>query len=80
MTWKTTGADPEALYNGTEFPSLDLKFADNKTLVDEVSGSTLVSHQRNMSGSNGAGTFVNSSGLVEESKVNYFRWSENIGG
>jgi len=62
---------PEVLYDSNESPSLDLRFAENKTLDDYVSGTPLVDHQRSMSGSNlSPGTFVNSNGLVETAKVN----------
>ena len=70
---------PEVLYDSNEFPSLDLRFAESKTLDDYVSGTPLVDHQRSMSGSNlSPGTFVNSSGLIETAKVNLLTYSEEF--
>ena len=67
---------PEVLYDSNESPSLDLRFAENKTLDDYVSGTPLVDHQRSMSGSNlSAGTFVNSNGLIETATVNLLTYS-----
>jgi len=75
MTWKTTNTakGDNKLYSdaGGYAPSLDLRFASDKNLNDFVTNTPLVDHQRSMSGSNlSAGTFVNSSGLIETAKVN----------
>ena len=72
MTWKTTGADPEALYNGTEFPSLDLKFADNKTLVDEVSGQNLITFSRSS-----IGTYVDANGVIQTASTDTPRFDHD---
>ena len=70
---------PEVLYDSNESPSLDLRFAENKTLDDYVSGTPLVDHQRRMSGSNlSPGTFVNSNGLIETTPANYLIQSETV--
>ena len=68
---------PDPFYDGNQQPSLDLRFAEGKNLNDYVSATPLVDHQRSMSGSNlSAGTFVNSSGLIEEAKTNIIKYSE----
>jgi hypothetical protein len=81
MTWKCTNTPKgdNKLYSDAKgvVPSLDLRFAEGKTLNDYMTGTPLVDHQRSMSGSNlSAGTFVNSSGLIEESKTNLILYSE----
>jgi hypothetical protein len=72
---------PDPFYDGNQQPSLDLRFAEGKNLNDYVSATPLVDHQRSMSGSNlSAGTFVNSSGLIETAKVNLLPYSkDNLG-
>ena len=72
---------PDPFYDGNQQPSLDLRFAESKTLNDYVSATPLVDHQRNMNSSVfSPGTFVNSSGLVETAKVNLLPYSkDNLG-
>ena len=82
MTWKTTNTakGDNKLYSDAKgvVPSLDLRFAESKTLNDYMTGTPLVDHQRSMSGSNlSAGTFVNSNGLIEESRTNLLTYSSN---
>ena len=70
---------PDPFYDGNQQPSLDLRFAESKTLNDYVSATPLVDHQRSMSGSNlSPGTFVNSSGSIETAKVNLIVYSEDF--
>ena len=53
--------------------SLDLKFAQNKTLTDTVSGNNLVTFTRASSG-----TFVGADGLIKTTPVNLFRNSQKF--
>ena len=54
-------------------PSLDLQFAASKTLYDRVSGDNLITFSRSSNG-----TFVNSSGLIKEARVNLLTYSEDF--
>jgi hypothetical protein len=56
---------------------LDLKFADNKSLVDSISGNSLVSFTRAGSAANAA-TFVGSDGLLQSAVTNIQLWSEQF--
>jgi hypothetical protein len=53
-------------------PSLDLRFADNKSLVDAVTGASLVTFTRASSG-----TFVNSAGVLQTATTNEPRFDHN---
>lgn len=53
-------------------PSLDLRFADNKSLVDAVSGGSLVTFTRASSG-----TYVGSDGLIKTATTNEARFDHN---
>jgi hypothetical protein len=53
-------------------PSLDLRFADNKSLVDAVTGASLVTHTRV-----GSGTFVNSAGTLQTAATDVPRFDHN---
>ena len=80
MTWKCTNTPKgeNKLYSDAKgvVPSLDLRFAEGKTLNDYMTATPLVGHQRSMSGSNlSPGTFVNSSGLIETANTNLTRYS-----
>jgi hypothetical protein len=52
--------------------SLDLKFADNKSLVDAITGSNLVTFTRASTG-----TFVGSDGLIQSAATNVPRFDHN---
>ena len=54
-------------------PSLDLRFADNKSLVDAVTGAQLVTHTRASSG-----TFVGSDGVLRSAVTNLLLRSEEF--
>ena len=54
-------------------PSLDLRFADNKSLVDATTGSNLVTHTRASSG-----TFVGSDGVLRSAVTNLLLRSEEF--
>jgi hypothetical protein len=54
-------------------PALDLNFAENKSLVDDVSGSNLVTFTRTS-----AATYVDSNGVIKISPLNLM-WPSNIG-
>ena len=53
-------------------PSLDLRFAENKSLVDATTGANLVTFTRASSG-----TFVNSEGLIQTATTNEARFDHN---
>ena len=53
-------------------PSLDLRFADNKSLVDAVSGQQLITFNRASSG-----TFVNSAGVIQTAATDVPRFDHN---
>ena len=53
-------------------PSLDLRFADNKSLVDATTGQNLVTFTRASSG-----TFVGSDGLIKSATTNEARFDHN---
>ena len=53
-------------------PSLDLRFADNKSLVDAVTGASLVTFTRASSG-----TFVDSAGVIQTASTNVPRFDHN---
>jgi len=53
-------------------PSLDLRFADNKSLVDAVTGASLVTFTRASSG-----TFVDSAGVLQTAATNVPRFDHN---
>jgi hypothetical protein len=55
-------------------PSLDLRFADNKSLVDATTGASLVTFTRASSG-----TFVGSNGLVKTAVTNLSLRSQELG-
>jgi hypothetical protein len=54
-------------------PSLDLRFADNKSLVDATTGSNLVTHTRASSG-----TYVGSDGVLRTAVTNLLLQSEEF--
>jgi hypothetical protein len=53
-------------------PSLDLRFADNKSLADAVTGASLVTFTRASSG-----TFVDSAGVIQTASTNVPRFDHN---
>jgi len=53
-------------------PSLDLRFADNKSLTDAVTGQNLITFTRASSG-----TFVNSEGLIQTATTDVPRFDHN---
>jgi hypothetical protein len=53
-------------------PSLDLRFADNKSLVDAVTGQQLVTHTRA-----GSGTFTDSAGTLQTAATDVPRFDHN---
>jgi len=81
LTCTNTPKGDNKLYSDAKgvVPSLDLRFAEGKNLNDYMTGTPLVDHQRSMSGSNlSPGTFVNSSGLIETTKVNLLARSQEF--
>jgi hypothetical protein len=50
-----------------QVPSLDLNFAQNKSLIDDYSGTTPVTHTRASSG-----TYVDSDGVLRSAVTNLF--------
>jgi hypothetical protein len=59
-------------YKSNELPSLDLRFADNKSLVDATTGAQLVTFTRASSG-----TFVGSDGLIATASNDVPRFDHN---
>lgn len=60
-------------YDSNELPSLDLRFAEDKSLVDATTGSNLVDFTRASSG-----TYVGSDGLIKTSPVNELLYSNEF--
>ena len=58
--------------NARAVPSLDLRFADNKSLVDAVTGASLVTFTRASSG-----TFVDSAGVLQTAAIDVPRFDHN---
>ena len=56
-----------------QVPSLDLNFAQNKSLIDDYSGTTLVTHTRASSG-----TYVDSDGVLRSAVTNIIWPSEDF--
>jgi hypothetical protein len=56
-----------------QVPSLDLNFAQNKSLIDDYSGTTLVTHTRASSG-----TYVDSEGVIRTATTNLLLRSEEF--
>ena len=56
-----------------EDPSLDLNFAENKSLIDDVSGNNLISFTRAS-----AGTYVGVDGLIKTASTNEARFDHNL--
>ena len=62
--------------NARTVPSLDLQFADNKSLVDAVTNQNLVTFTRVQATSNGS-TYVGSDGLIKTAGTNEPRFDHN---
>jgi len=60
-------------YDSNELPSLDLRFAEDKSLVDATTGSNLVDFTRASSG-----TYVGSDGLIKTAVTNLLLQSEDF--
>lgn len=58
--------------NARAVPTLDLRFADNKSLTDAVTGASLVTFTRASSG-----TFVDSAGVIQTAAVDVPRFDHN---
>ena len=65
-------AKNELWRNARAVPSLDLRFANNKSLVDAVTGQQLVTHTRASSG-----TFVDSAGVLQTAATDVPRFDHN---
>ena len=65
-------AKNELWRNARAVPSLDLRFANNKSLVDAVTGQQLVTHTRASSG-----TFVDSAGVLQTASTDVPRFDHN---
>ncbi len=70
----SAGGAGDALYRAAGGrPTLDQRFAKDKTLVDKVSGENLITFSRASSG-----TYVDSDGLIKNSPVNLLTYSEQF--
>ena len=78
MTLKWSSATDQLYAVSNSSPSLDLDFASNKSLLDNISGLPLVNHQRDASSGKSAGTYVGSDGLIKTSVVNLLTYSEDF--
>jgi hypothetical protein len=78
MTLKWSSATDQLYAVSNSSPSLDLDFASNKSLLDNISGLPLVNHQRDASSGKSAGTYVGSDGLIKTSVVNLLTYSEEF--
>ncbi len=66
----------DQLYDlGGARPTLDLNFASNGSLVDSVTGKTLVTHTRAS-----RGTYVDGDGIIKDAVTNHIRESEDLTG
>jgi hypothetical protein len=63
---------PKDRYRTYGVPSLDLPFADRKSLVDRISGNNLITFTRSTTG-----TYVGSDGLIKTASVNEARFDHN---
>lgn len=63
---------PKDRYRTYGVPSLDLTFADKKSLVDRISGNNLITFTRSTTG-----TYVGSDGLIKTAAVNEPRFDHN---
>lgn len=63
---------PKDRYRTYGIPSLDLPFADRKSLVDRISGNNLITFTRSTTG-----TYVGSDGLIKTAAVNEPRFDHN---
>jgi len=68
------GVDSLGLFRSS---SLDLRFADKRTLTDRVSGNNLITFSRS-SGTGYGATYVDSDGLIKTSPVNLLAYSEQF--
>lgn len=77
MTWKTTNTakGDNKLYSDTKgvVPSLDLRFAESKTLNDHITGQNLITFSRDSSG-----TYVDSEGVIQMAGHNLLTYSEEF--
>jgi hypothetical protein len=72
----TTGNLGSAVFKNA---GLDLKFADNKSLVDSVTGNSLISFTRASGGTpGGSGTFIDSNGVLQSAVTNLLLNSEDF--
>ena len=60
-------------YKANELPSLDLRFAESKSLNDSVTGSNLITFTRAS-----IGTFVGADGLIKNAAANLLPYSEQL--
>jgi hypothetical protein len=70
LRWSSATDQLYAVSNSS--PSLDLDFASNKSLLDNISGKNLITFSRASTG-----TYVGSDGLIKTSPVNLLTYSED---
>jgi hypothetical protein len=71
LRWSSTTDQLYAVSNSS--PSLDLDFASNKSLLDNISGNNLITFSRASTG-----TYVGSDGLIKTTPVNLATYSEEL--
>ncbi len=65
----------DILYTQAGTPTLDLRFASSKSLVDHISGQNLIDFTR---GGNGIGSYFDAAGTLRQSVVNLLQRSEEL--
>jgi hypothetical protein len=65
----------DILYTQAGTPTLDLRFASSKSLVDHISGQNLIDFTR---GGNGIGSYFDAAGTLRQSVVNLLQRSEEF--
>jgi hypothetical protein len=75
MSWNITGAPgkgEDLLYSQAGTPTLDLRFASSKNLIDYVSGQNLITYTRA-----GDATFFDANGTIQTAGANVARFDHN---
>ena len=81
MTWKTTNTakGDNKLYSDAKgvVPSLDLRFAESKTLNDYMTGQQLIAFSRPVGADQSPGTYVDENGIIQLSSADQPRFDHN---
>jgi len=81
MTWKSTNTakGDNKLYSDAKgvVPSLDLRFAEGKTLNDYMTGQNLITFSRPVGTNQSPGTYVDENGIIQLSSANQPRFDHD---